>query len=255
MVLPRLLRRNLANALSVAGYRAARLGSDLAPLLKTKVCLAAQNVRFPPIADVCVSADDGGPLNWGKRVEVNARNVGRMAERIAMNELEARGFHIIDLAYMSKTSANVDFIASKDGKSYNVQVKGTSNPLNSPSSRWAVQYGYCDEEVVENRRPFFNSKTDFALLADVIVLVAVNSPSRYRAIVLPVARAEEAAQVNISGYYRQRKASGEKRTPNKVWTDLEAAAKPRKLNASKDAERELLKAFEGQWDTLGGLVQ
>ena len=187
-------------------------------------------------------------------MEVNSRNVGRIAERIAMNELEARGFHIIDLAYMSKTSANVDFIASKGGESFNVQVKGTSNPLGSPSSRWAVQYGYCDENVVENRRPFFNSKSDFALKADVIVLLAVNSPSKYRAIILPVERAEEAAQMNISGYYRQLKASGEKRTPNKVWTDLEPAAKPRKLNASKDAERELLKGFEDRWDSLGGLL-
>jgi Holliday junction resolvase-like predicted endonuclease len=186
---------------------------------------------------------------------INSKNVGRIAERIAMNELEARGFHIIDLAYMSKTSANVDFIASKGGMSFNVQVKGTSVALDTPSARWAVQYGYCDEDVVENRRPFFNAKSDFALKADVIVLLAVHSPSSYRSIVLPVEKAEEAVQINISGYYRQPKACGGKRAPNKVWTDLEAAARPRKLNPSKDREREFLRRFENQWDSLGGLLK
>lgn len=41
------------------------------------------------------------------------KNVGQIAERMAMNELEARGFHIIDLAYTYRTFANVDFMASK----------------------------------------------------------------------------------------------------------------------------------------------
>lgn len=31
-------------------------------------------------------------------MQVERGNVGRIAERIAMNESEARGFHIIDLA-------------------------------------------------------------------------------------------------------------------------------------------------------------
>jgi hypothetical protein len=188
-------------------------------------------------------------------MEINSRNVGRIAERIAMNELEARGFHIIDLAYMSKTSANVDFIASKGGRSFNVQVKGTSNPLNSPSSRWAVQYGYCDEDIVEGRRPLYNGKSEFALKADVIVLLAVNSPSNFRAIVMPVDKAEQAAQMNMSDYYRQPKPGGGKRTPNKIWRDLEPAANPRKQSASKDAERALLKQYEGAWGSLGGLIE
>ncbi|SIN65724.1 hypothetical protein SAMN02745824_1539 [Parasphingorhabdus marina DSM 22363] len=187
-------------------------------------------------------------------MEIKSKNVGRIAERIAMNELEARGFLIVDLAYTSKTLANVDFIASKGGESFNVQVKGTSNPLPSPSSRWAVQYGFCDSDIVDKKRPLFNSRSEFALKADVVVLLAVNSPSKYRAIILPVLIAEKAAQMNISGYYRQPKDSGERRKPHKVWTDLEPAANPRKANASKDAERALLKKFENQWQTLGGLI-
>lgn len=184
-------------------------------------------------------------------MQVERGNVGRIAERIAMNELEARGFHIIDLAYMSKTAANVDFIASKGGKSFCVQVKGTSN---KPSARWAVQYGYCDEDIVERRRGFFNGKSDYALQADVVVLIAVKSPAKYLAVVLPIGMAEKAAQMNIDGYYRLPKASGGKRTPNKVWIELEPAAKPRKLNPARDAERELLLEHVGAWETLGGLA-
>src|SRR5690348_4413354 len=116
-----------------------------------------------------------------------------------MNELEARGFHIIDLAYMSKTSANVDFIASKGGRSFNVQVKGATNVFKSKSDRWWVQYGYCDEAAVCGSREIFNSKSDFALSADVIALLAIKSPREYRAFILPVERAEQAAQINMDG--------------------------------------------------------
>lgn len=184
-------------------------------------------------------------------MEITSKNVGRIAERIAMNELEGRGFHIVDLAYMSKTSANVDFIASRNGRSFNIQVKGMSNVIQSANHRWRVQYGYCNDEIVENRRPFFNSKTDFALMADVIVLIAVNSPSHYRAIVMPVAVAERAAQLNVSGYYRLPKADGGKRQPNKVWTNLKAATNPRKLDPLKDEEQALLKDHQDGWARLG----
>jgi hypothetical protein len=187
-------------------------------------------------------------------MEINSRNVGRIAERIAMNELEARGFHIIDLAYMSKTSANVDFIASKGGRSFNIQVKGATNVFNSPSARWWVQYGYCDEAAVLGHREIFNAKTDFALRANVIVLLAIKSPSEYRAIVLPAEKAERAAQINMDGYYRQPKPGGGERKPGKIWSYLEAASNPRKADPSKDEERALLISCEGAWDTLGGAV-
>lgn len=181
---------------------------------------------------------------------ITSKNVGRIAERIAMNELEARGFHIIDLAYMSKTSANVDFIASRDGNSFNVQVKGATNLFPSPSSRWWVQYGYCDVDAIEGRRKIFNRHSDFALMADVVILVAVKSPSKYRSIVLPIEVAEEVAQINMSGYYRLAKAGGGKRQPGKMWVHLEASSKPLKTNQSTEKERALLIRYEGAWDTL-----
>lgn len=188
-------------------------------------------------------------------MEINSKNVGRIAERIAMNEMEARGFHIIDLAYMSKTSANVDFIASKDGKSYNVQVKGASNLITSQSSRWWVQLGYCDADTIDHRTPLFNGKSDFALKADVIVLVAVKSPSEYRAVVLPIDEAERAAQLNMDGYYRQPKPGGGKRQPGKIWCHLEAAANPRKDKPLKDQEQALLRKYEGAWDAMSSAIR
>ena len=186
-------------------------------------------------------------------MEINSKNVGRIAERIAMNELEARGFHIIDLAYMSKTTANVDFIASKNGKSFNVQVKGASNPFGPPRRRWTVGYGQCNEETIEGRSSFFNAKSDFALRADVIVLIAVNSPSNYCAVVMPVDEAEKAVQLNMTGFFRQPKRDGGKHAPGRMWSDLEPSPRARAQNPYKDKERAILRSYQDAWDSLGGL--
>lgn len=186
-------------------------------------------------------------------MKINSKNVGRIAERIAMNELEARGFHIIDLAYTSKTSANVDFIASKNGKSHNIQVKGMTNDLNT-NSRWRVQYGYCTDKIIRKERPLYNGHSEAALEADVVILLAVNSPSKYRAIVMPVKAAEEAAQINISRYYRQKKRNDDPRKPGKIWVELEAPANPKKLAPEKDQEREQLLRHEDAWTSIDGVA-
>lgn len=162
-----------------------------------------------------------------------------------MNELESRGYQIIDLAYMSKTSANVDFIASKEGKSFNVQVKGGSFKA---GDRPAVQYGFCTDEVILGETTFFNRKSEAALLADVVILVAAFSPSEYRAIVMPAQAAEAAAQMNLDRYYRQPKLDGGKRKPGKVWLALEKAKNPRKEDPEQDHERAFILQYEGCWN-------
>lgn len=180
-------------------------------------------------------------------MEVDKGNVGRIAERIVMNELEARGYHIIDLAYASRTFANVDFIASKNGRSFNVQVKATSV---KPNKRRAVQYGYCNEELVADRaKTVFNGRTEAALRADVVVLVGVRSPKDYWAIVLPVDRAEECAQINIEQYYRQTKEDGSRRTPNKIFMELDVSLRARaSVHPEKQRERDILLAHVDAWD-------
>lgn len=179
-------------------------------------------------------------------MQVVKGNVGRIAERIVMNELESRGYHIIDLAYTSKTFANVDFIASKGGESFNVQVKGTSL---KPSSRPAVQYGYCTAEIVAGHAPMFNGRTEAALRADIIVLVGVYSPKEYHAVVMPVATAEEAAQINIGLYYRAAKRDGGVRKENKVYVELKGSPRPRvPVHPEKERERAILMAHLDAWD-------
>ncbi|MFO6448706.1 hypothetical protein ACLBKU_16355 [Erythrobacter sp. NE805] len=178
---------------------------------------------------------------------IGSRNVGRISERIAMNELEARGYAIIDLAYVSKTIANVDFIASKGGKSFNVQVKGTSL---QDGDKPAVQYGFCTAETIAGASTFFNRRDDAALSADVVILLAVYSPSKYRAIIMPHEVAERAAQINLSRYYRRPRLDGGTRQPGKVWLALEGAKNPRKSDPEQDEERGLLLEYENRWELL-----
>lgn len=179
---------------------------------------------------------------------IDQKNVGRIAERIAMNELEARGFHIIDLAYTSRTFANVDFIASKGGRSFNVQVKGSSVPM---GKRRAIHYGYCVGAQVDGSMPVFNGKTDAALRADSIILMGVRSATDYWASVLPVERAEEAAQLNLNQYFRLPKADGSPRKEGKMYVEIDASPNARKLvHPEKSKERELLIAHLGAWELV-----
>lgn len=180
-------------------------------------------------------------------MQIGSRNVGRIAERIAMNELEARGYAIIDLAYVSKTIANVDFIASKEGRSFHVQVKKTSL---HEGDKPAVQYGFCTTDTILGASTFFNRRDDAALSADVVILLAVYSPSKYRAIIMPHQVAEGAAQINLSRYYRRPRLDGGTRQPGKVWLALEGAKNPRKPDPEQDEERPLLLEYENRWDLL-----
>jgi hypothetical protein len=60
------------------------------------------------------------------------------------------------------------------------------------------------------------------------ILLAVYSPSKDRAIIMPHEVAEEAAQTNFSRYYRRPRLDGGTRQPGKVWLALEGAKSPRK---------------------------
>jgi hypothetical protein len=57
---------------------------------------------------------------------INKDNVGRISERIVSNELEFRGFRVSDLN-KEGTSANADLLAAKDGKTWQIQVKGATH--------------------------------------------------------------------------------------------------------------------------------
>ncbi len=149
-------------------------------------------------------------------------NVGRIAERIVANELEARGFRVSDLN-SDGPAANADLLAVSSDATLQVQVKGSAN---AGGEHWWVGYGYCTREIIDriNHATMFNRKSSF-YKATHVVLVAVRSPREYSSIVLPIVKAEFAAQLNLDRDYRTPTHSGETKKPNKVWIQLEPSPK------------------------------
>ena len=180
--------------------------------------------------------------------EINKRNVGRIAERIVANELEARGFRVSDLN-SDGTAANADLLAVRCAQTLQVQVKGAVNGPND--KRWWVQYGYCTPEIIASSKiPMFNRSSSF-YEANVVVLVAVRSPHEYCCVVLPIIEAERAAQLNLEHDYRMPKHNGQPKKPNKVWVSLAPSPRAKKSNKWLDQEREILNAHCDQWDAIG----
>jgi hypothetical protein len=114
-------------------------------------------------------------------VKIHSGNVGRIAERIVANELEARGFRVSDLN-KEGTSANADLLAVKDGKSWQIQVKGATHDQGC----W-FNYGQCSEGHIDGGELMFNRATSF-YKAQVVALVCVESASDYSCVILPVSR-------------------------------------------------------------------
>jgi hypothetical protein len=151
-------------------------------------------------------------------MQISQGNVGRIAERIVANELEARGFRVSDLNSDS-TAPNADLLAVSPDVTLQVQVKGSANADGEP---WWVGYGYCTSPIIDkqNNETMFNRRSSF-YKATHVVLVAVRSPKEYSCIVLPVDLAEQAAQLNLDRDYRTLTRNGERKKPNKVWVELE----------------------------------
>ena len=177
-------------------------------------------------------------------------NVGRIAERIVSNELEARGFRVSELDRRG-LAANADLLAGGFEKVRQVQLKEATNT--AKDKIWWVQYGYCTDENIQRKEPMFNRRQSF-YKADVVVLVAVRSPSEYRCVVLPVGEAEKAAQFNLERRFRSLKKNGGKKKPGKVWTYLDPAPREDKQSAESrrqlEAERAIIQKYVGAWKKL-----
>ncbi len=135
-------------------------------------------------------------------IGVNKTNVGRIAERIVSNELEYHGFRVSDLNKES-TSANADLLAVKDGKPWQIQVKGSTDD----DGTW-FGYGYCTDEIIKGPDTMFNRTKSF-YKAEIVVLVSVKTPKEYSCVVLPVTIAEEAAQINLAREFRTTRKDGQ----------------------------------------------
>lgn len=178
-------------------------------------------------------------------VAIGSYNVGRIAERIVSNELEARGFRVSDLN-TGGLSANADLLAAGHQRVWQIQVKGATNAANEG---WRVQYGYCSDAVIDRTEPMFNRRSGF-YKADIVVLTAVRAPDSYRCVVLPVAAAERAAQLNLDRYYRMPRGDGERRKSGKVWVTLERRPRERVGSTLLEEERGILQAHVNGWRIL-----
>jgi hypothetical protein len=173
--------------------------------------------------------------------KIDGKNVGRIAERIVANELEARGFRVSDLN-SDDTAANADLIAVSNNITLQVQVKGAANP-NGP---WWVGYGSCTPEIIDDRNlPMFNRHNSF-YRAHLVVLVAVRSPSEYSCVVLPEVIAEQAAQMALDRDYRVPTNKGQPKQPHKVWIQLSPRPRRSKRYGQWKVERKLLTRYRDE---------
>jgi hypothetical protein len=175
-------------------------------------------------------------------IHIGRHNVGRIAERIVSNELEAHGFRVSDLN-SDGTAANADLLAIAGDKNYQVQVKGAAN---KPTERWWVGYGYCTTEIIASPgEPVFNRRKSF-YTADVVVLVAIKAPMNYSCVVLPIDKAKEAVQLNLEYAYRTPTRTGEQKKPHLIWTYLEPSARERRIEDRLVQERNILSAHRDE---------
>lgn len=180
-------------------------------------------------------------------IGINQKNVGRIAERIVANELEYRGFRVSDLN-KEGTSANADLLAAKDGKTWQIQVKGSTE-----DGGWWFNYGYCDEDMIANRDvKMFNRGSGF-YKAEFVVLVSVKSPAQYACVVLRLETAEKLVQMNLDYAFRNLKKDGQPKKAGKMWGWLDYI--PNTKNVAKvaalKAEQGILKKHRDQWDIIG----
>jgi hypothetical protein len=128
-------------------------------------------------------------------INIGQKNVGTIAERIVANEFEARGFRVSDLN-KDGFAANADLLAVSPDQTLQIQVKGAAN---GPKEMWWIGYGYFGEDFIRGNENLFNRRDSF-YKATVVVLVAVRSPNEYSCIVMPVNKAEQAADLHRADF-------------------------------------------------------
>jgi hypothetical protein len=169
--------------------------------------------------------------------EITSLNVGRIAERIVANELEARGFRVSDLNKHG-AAANADLVAILDKRHLQIQVKGASN---RPKDRWWIGYGHCTQQIIDRKEPMFNRRKGHFYKADIVVLVAVRSPTEYQCFVLPVDVAEKAVQLHLDAGFRDRKWK-----PGKTHLTLEPGPRAKESDPRLTEERQLLALYRDE---------
>ena len=85
-------------------------------------------------------------------IGINRDNVGSIAERIVSNELEYRGYRVSNLN-KEGLAANADLLAAKDGETWQIQVKGSTEE----NGFW-FGYGFCTDAMLAGTESAFNRK-------------------------------------------------------------------------------------------------
>jgi hypothetical protein len=177
--------------------------------------------------------------------QVCKANVGRMAERIAANELESRGFHVTDLN-RDGIKANADLLAAKGGKTWQIQVKGSTW-----DQGWWFNYGFCNESLIADKTLTVFNRADSFYKAQIVLLVCVKSPIEYVCVVMPTSQAETAAQLNLD-LFRMKKDDGSAKKPGKMWCDLDhiPQTKSKQREAILRKEQQIIKFYKNAWNRL-----
>jgi hypothetical protein len=149
--------------------------------------------RFPVTPPVQPALAPGGTAN--QMIYIGPKNIGRIAERIVANELEARGFRVSDLN-KEGVAVNADLLAVRPGQTLQIQVKGAAN---KPKERCWIQYGHFSKGIIHEGEPIFNRKEGF-YKANVVICVAVRSPNDYSCVVMPIDKAEKAASLHRDAF-------------------------------------------------------
>jgi hypothetical protein len=176
---------------------------------------------------------------------IGKQNVGKIAERIVANELEASGFLVRDLN-LEGISANADLLAIKDGHVWQIQVKGSSYEENDRENYngWWFQYGYCTEEHIRDKNSKMFNRAKNPLKADCVAMVCVRSPFEYAYLLMPVEIAEIGAQMNLDYGFRPNKEDGESHRPAKVSISFyEKKSRIERIRDGLKREQELLKPY------------
>jgi len=137
-------------------------------------------------------------------INIGSHNVGRIAERIVANELEARGFRVNDLN-KEGAAANADLVAISPDRVLQIQVKGSTN---GPKDKEWVGYGHFSKKIIAakeqilagSERIFNRSTRNNFYKADYVILVAVRSPRDYSCFILPIDVAEQAAKLHLAEF-------------------------------------------------------
>jgi hypothetical protein len=135
-------------------------------------------------------------------IEISKKNNSRskaIGERIIANELTYRDWLVVNANSGEQNAPNLDLIAIKDNKRITIQVKSCDG-----GNLFLLGWGFNKD------KKYFNTRV--GPKADFIATVIIETPSKYKYLILPVKKAEEIAREYGKFYSDKPKKNGDKRS-------------------------------------------